>query len=133
MKTLIIYDEKGKLYHISAGESVTLPEFVKAAIIDIPEGKEIDRIDGDSGAVSYKDIAKTDTEMMQAQISAIYNKMAEGYTGTADNPIPWVYGMECKEGVCYSYNGNVYRIATGGYMNPCVWYPDSGIWQFEKI
>ena len=133
MKTLIVYDENGKLYHISAGDSVKAPEYVKTVIIDIPEGKEIASIDGATGAVTLQNIAKSKTELMQEQISAIYTKMSEGYAGTAENPIPWVYGMECKEGVCYSYNGVTYRIAKGGYMNPCVWQPDCGIWQFEVI
>lgn len=133
MTTLIIYDENGKVYYIAKGESVSAPASVTAVVVDIADGKEIASVNGATGEVTLKDIDKTTTEIMQAQINAIYTKMSEGYSGTAENPIPWVYGMECKEGVYYSYNGEVYKIAKGGYMNPCVWTPDCGIWQFEKV
>lgn len=132
MKTLIIYDNNGTVYYQAYGD-VIAPESVNAAVVDIPDGKTIDHVDGATGEVILKDVEKTDTEVMKEQISAIYTKMSEGYAGTAENPIPWVYGMECKEGVYYSYNGEVYKIAKGGYMNPCVWTPDCGIWQFEKV
>lgn len=133
MKTLIIYDEKGKIYFLAKGEGVSSPEVVKSTVVNIPEGMEIESVDGATGTVNFKAIAKTETEVMKEQINAIYTKISEGYEGTATNPIPWVYGMECKEGVYYSYNGSVYKIAKGGYMNPCVWAPDCGIWQFEKV
>lgn len=62
---------------------------------------------------------------------AIYRPIDTGHAGTLEDPIPWVYGMDCTTGTYYSYNGTVYRCA--GDMIPCVWYPDSGIWQWEAV
>lgn len=65
---------------------------------------------------------------------AIYRPIDREHAGTADDPIPWVYGMDCLAGTYYSYNGAVYRVAAGGDMVPCVWPPDTaGMWQWELI
>ena len=54
--------------------------------------------------------------------------------GTLADPIPWVSGMDCYEGKYYSYNGHIYRVATGGTMAPCVWEPGTaGLWQWELV
>ena len=56
------------------------------------------------------------------------------HAGTADDPIPWVYGMDCHAGKCYRYNGKVYQVAEGGDMIPCTWPPDTpGMWQWEEV
>lgn len=60
---------------------------------------------------------------------AVYRPIAEGHKGNKNDPIPWVYGMGVKKNKYYSYGGVVYRAAEN--MMPCVWYPDSGIWQWE--
>ena len=62
---------------------------------------------------------------------AIYRPIDTGHAGTAEDPIPWVYGMDVKKNKYYSYGGVVYRAAEN--MMPCVWYPDSGIWQWEVV
>lgn len=62
---------------------------------------------------------------------AVYRPVSPSHAGTLEDPIPWVYGMDCTTGTYYSYNGTVYRCA--GDMIPCVWYPDSGIWQWEAV
>lgn len=64
---------------------------------------------------------------------AVYRPIEVTHAGTLDDPIPWVYGMDCLEGQYFSYNGHIYKVAVGGNMIPCVWTPDSGIWQWEKI
>lgn len=65
---------------------------------------------------------------------AIYRPIDKAHTGTLEDPIPWVYGMDCLAGLYYSYNGAIYRVAAGGNMIPCVWPPDTpGLWQWEKI
>ncbi len=65
---------------------------------------------------------------------AIYRPIDREHAGTVDDPIPWVYGMDCLAGKVYSYNGGLYRVADGGNMIPCVWAPDTpGLWQWEKI
>ena len=62
---------------------------------------------------------------------AIYRPIDTGHAGTMEDPIPWVYGMDVKKNKYYSYGGVVYRAAEN--MLPCVWYPDSGIWQWEVV
>lgn len=64
---------------------------------------------------------------------AVYRPIVVEHKGTEDDPIPWVYGMDCLEGQYFSYNGHVYKVASGGNMIPCVWTPDSGIWQWVLI
>ena len=64
---------------------------------------------------------------------AIYRPINPEHAGTADDPIPWVYGMDCHAGKYYSYEGAVYMVAEGGNMIPCTWPPDSGIWQWVKV
>ena len=64
---------------------------------------------------------------------AIYRPINPEHAGTADDPIPWVYGMDCHAGKYYSYEGAVYTVAEGGDMIPCTWPPDSDIWQWVKV
>lgn len=64
---------------------------------------------------------------------AVYRPVDVEHEGTLEDPIPWVYGMNCYAGKYYSYNGNTYKVAVGGDMIPCTWYPDSGIWQWELV
>ena len=133
----ILYDNDGKIIMTKSGGDEIAANSIHVMVAEIPSGFGVTSIDMATGEPVLYEIEKSaefkKMELMTEQISAIYTKMSEGYAGTAENPIPWVYGMECKEGVCYSYNGVTYRIAKGGYMNPCVWQPDCGIWQFEVI
>ena len=65
---------------------------------------------------------------------AVYRPIDQQHAGTAEDPIPWVSGMDCFAGKHYSYNGKVYRVAVGGSMTPCVWPPDThGMWQWEVV
>lgn len=65
---------------------------------------------------------------------AVYRPIAPEHEGTADDPIPWVYGMDCYAGQYYSYNGHTYRVAEGGNMVPCVWAPGTaGLWQWVLV
>ena len=65
---------------------------------------------------------------------AVYRPIDQGHAGTEDDPIPWVYGMDCSTGLYYSYEGAIYKCA--GDMKPCTWPPDTAdpsFWQWEKI
>lgn len=65
---------------------------------------------------------------------AVYRPVDVEHEGTLEDPIPWVYGMNCYSGKHYSYNGNTYRVADGGDMIPCTWPPDTdGMWQWELV
>ena len=52
---------------------------------------------------------------------AVYRPIDTAHTGTLEDPIPWVYGMDCTEGLYYSYNATVYLCKAN--MTPCVWAP----------
>lgn len=60
---------------------------------------------------------------------ALYRPVIPTAAGTAADPIPWIYGMDCSAGFFYSYGGEVYRCTAD--MLPCVWAPDSGIYQWS--
>ena len=65
---------------------------------------------------------------------AIYRPIDQTHAGTLEDPIPWVYGMDCHAGTYFSYNGHIYQVAAGGDMIPCVWPPDTaGLWQWVLI
>lgn len=63
---------------------------------------------------------------------AVYRPIDTAHAGTMEDPIPWVYGMDCTEGLYYSYNATVYLCKAN--MTPCVWAPGTdGLWQFEEV
>lgn len=65
---------------------------------------------------------------------AVYRPIDQEHAGTLEDPIPWVYGMDCHAGTYFSYNGHIYQVAEGGDMIPCVWPPDTaGLWQWVLI
>lgn len=67
-----------------------------------------------------------------AGMLAIYRPIDQTHAGTAEDPIPWVYGMDCTTGNYYTHNGTVYLCK--GDMIPCVWEPGSaGLWQWEAV
>lgn len=64
---------------------------------------------------------------------AVYTPIDRQHAGSLEDPIPFVYGMETKELLYYSYEGKIYRVAKGGGMKNCVYPPDTGIWQWELV
>lgn len=53
-------------------------------------------------------------------------------TGTQDDPIPYIGGMDVEEGKYYSYNGKLYKANLT--MPACVWPPDTaGLWQWTEV
>ena len=63
---------------------------------------------------------------------AVYRPVDNTHAGTKEDPIPWVYGMDCFEGKYYSYEETVYYCKDD--MKPCVWYPgQAGVNQWEKV
>ena len=63
---------------------------------------------------------------------AVYSPIVEGHAGTKEDPIPWVYGMDCYNGKYYSYEDKLY-LCTGD-MIPCVWAPGTeGVHQWEEV
>ena len=63
---------------------------------------------------------------------AVYRPIDTAHAGTLEDPIPWVYGMDCTEGLYYSHNATVYLCKAN--MTPCVWAPGTaGLWQWEAV
>lgn len=63
---------------------------------------------------------------------AIYRPLNTENSGTIDDPIPYVSGMDVYNGKYYSFNGNVYLCKQD--MTPCVWDPGTdGLWQWELV
>jgi len=63
---------------------------------------------------------------------AIYRPIDVTHEGTLEDPIPWVYGMDCSTGLYYTYEGKTYLCE--GDMKPCVWAPGSaGMWQWSEV
>ena len=63
---------------------------------------------------------------------AVYRPIDTAHKGTMEDPIPWVYGMDCTSGLYYSYNAAVYLCKAN--MTPCVWAPGTaGLWQWEAV
>ena len=60
---------------------------------------------------------------------AVYRPVDAVHAGTLEDPIPWVYGMDCDEGKYYAHNGGVYLCNED--MHPYVWEPGTeGLWQW---
>lgn len=63
---------------------------------------------------------------------AVYRPIEVSATGTIDDPIPYTYGMDCRDGLYYSYGGKLYLCKAD--MLPCIWPPDTaGMWQWEEV
>ena len=100
---------------------------------ELPEGRVLN-----DGGQLYRVVQAVTPQAHQAPhdegILAVYRPIDREHAGTADDPIPWVYGMDCHAGKCYRYNGKVYQVAEGGDMIPCTWPPDTpGMWQWEEV
>ena len=54
---------------------------------------------------------------------AVSRTIVPAHTGTQDDPIPWVYGMDCRAGMYYTHDGQVWLCLSD--MAPCVWAPGS--------
>ena len=63
---------------------------------------------------------------------AICRPVEREHAGTMADPIPWVSGMDCKEGKYYRYEDKTYLCKSD--MLPCVWPPDTpDMWQWEVV
>lgn len=56
-------------------------------------------------------------------VLALYRPINPSNAGTLDDPIPWVYGMDCEAGLYYLYESLIYRCKMTA--KPCVWAPGS--------
>lgn len=73
-----------------------------------------------------------DAKGMLAVYRPLSNTEGEDPAGTAEDPVPFIYGMDVKTGLYYSYGGKLYLAKAD--MPACVWTPDtSGLWQWEEV
>ena len=99
---------------------------------ELPEGRVIR-----DGGQLYRVVQAVTPQEHQAPhdegMLAVYRPIDRAHAGTLEDPIPWVYGMDCYAGKHYSYGGKTYRVAEGGDMTPCTWAPGTpGVWQWEE-
>lgn len=63
---------------------------------------------------------------------AVYRPIDTAHAGTKEDPIPWVYGMDCTAGLYYSHAAALYLCSAD--MTACVWAPGTaGVWQWEAV
>lgn len=63
---------------------------------------------------------------------AIYRPLNPEASGTLEDPIPFINGMDVYNGKYYSFNGKIYLAKAD--MIPCTWNPDTqGMWQWELV
>ena len=117
-------------------QALTMPDLFPTWEQVLEEGQPLkkDAIINDGGTL-YR-VVQDNTTPQEGQpphgegMLAIYRPIDQSHTGTAEDPIPWIYGMDCHEGTYYSYNGKTYLCKSD--MLPCVWAPDTaGLWQWE--
>ena len=119
--------------------ALDMPDLFPSWAVVLADGEELPegRVLNDGGQL-YRVVQAVTPQAHQAPhdegMLAVYRPIDREHAGTADDPIPWVYGMDCHAGKCYRYNGKVYQVAEGGDMIPCTWPPDTpGMWQWEEV
>ena len=123
---------------IPDAQALEMPDLFPTWEEVLAEGKELaaERVISKDGQL-YRVVQPATPQEHQPQdgegMLAIYRPINPEHAGTAEDPIPWVYGMDCHAGKYYSYEDAVYMVAAGGDMIPCTWPPDSGIWQWVKV
>ena len=117
--------------------ALEMPDLFKTWAEILEAGKTVpkDTIINDGGTL-YRVVPSEGVLPMEHQpphgegMLAVYRPIDKAHTGTQEDPIPWVYGMDCTADLYYSYNGVVYLCKAD--MKPCVWAPGSaGVWQWE--
>lgn len=127
MNTLVIYDETGAVLSTMAGEKYTL---VGTAVIEVPEGYEVDHVDIETGEVILAPKPATEAERTAA-IEAQMMAQAGEHAGSYEDPIPFVYGMATVKGRYYSFGDDIY-VWNAADCASCVWLPTQGIWEWKK-
>lgn len=74
MKTMIIYDETGRIFFICSGD-IWKPVGIPFLEVEVPQGKRIVGVDvsGEEPVVIYEDIPTPHTEQLQEQIDDLAN------------------------------------------------------------
>lgn len=124
---------------IPDAQALEMPDLFPVWETVLSEGRELTagRVISKDGQLYHIEQAVTPQEHQPPDgegMLAIYRPINPDHAGTEDDPIPWVYGMNCYAGKYYSYEGAVYMVAEGGDMIPCTWPPDTpDMWQWMKV
>ena len=117
--------------------ALEMPDLFKTWEEALKAGKELpkDTIINDGGQL-YRVVQAVTPQKHQPPhgegMLAVYRPIDTAHKGTMEDPIPWVYGMDCASGLYYSYNAAVYLCKAD--MKPCVWAPGTaGLWQWEAV
>lgn len=62
---------------------------------------------------------------------AVYRPIVPSAAGTAEDPIAFVYGLDCVATLYYSYKDKIY--VCNQDLPACIWPPDSGIHQWSEV
>lgn len=125
--------------NIDDDTALEMPDLFKTWAEILEAGKTVpkDTIINDGGTL-YRVVPSEGVLPMEHQpphgegMLAVYRPIDKAHTGTQEDPIPWVYGMDCTADLYYSYNGVVYLCKAD--MKPCVWAPGTaGLWQWEAV
>lgn len=122
---LIIYDSNGKIIMTSSGN------YPGAGVLntEIPDGYTVEGVNVETLTPILSPIPATEAERMAA-IEKSYQAAAGTHEGTYADPIPFVYGMAVEQNKYYFFGGVVYYWNTAD-KDSCVWFPDSGIWEWQ--
>ncbi|MBR6790967.1 MAG: hypothetical protein IKM31_08900 [Oscillospiraceae bacterium] len=134
MKTLVIYDQNGRVLLIHSGRNI--PDNAGVAVAEVPEGMEVGGVDAGTGEVILKEREKTAGEQLETlkRAAAI---TAAGFTDEQAAKVPelypvWKAGEEVAAGDRRSYGGNLYK-AVQGHATQAGWEPDKVPALWEKI
>lgn len=122
---LIIYDNNGKIIMTATGDYTG----ASAIVHDVPDGYTVESVNVETGEPVLTPIPATEEERMAA-IEKSYQAAAGTHAGSYTDPIPFVYGMPVEKGKYYTFGGVTYSWMAAD-VSACVWFPDSGIWEWS--
>lgn len=115
-------------------QALSMPEFFAEWELDTKYvyGQVISR-NSQLYRIEQSEVTSIESQPPEAEgMLAVYRPIVLDHAGTLEDPIPWVYGMDCYSGKYYSYNNKIYKCT--GDMLPCVWEPGSaGVYQWELV
>lgn len=122
---------------IDDSSALSMPDLFKTWAEVLAAGTELtkDTIINDGG-VLYRVVQPVTPQEHQPPhgkgMLAIYRPIDTAHTGTQEDPVPFVYGMDTEQGKYYSFEGKTYLCNLT--MTPCVWAPGTpGLWQWSEV
>ena len=141
MQTLIIYDSVGRIWNITYGQ-YELPNGLTAAIMDVPEGSQIQSVDVSDGEpkLVFADLPENDIRVLKAGIQAINDTMkpfatamsitAEKFTDEQALTVPTLYptwnggAQKYKVGKRVNRDGVLYKVLQD-HVSQMGWEPEN--------